>query len=256
MLDSISLDRAMRVYRDRFADAGGFTFVFTGDFDDKQLKPLVTTYIASLPSINRTETWRDIGVRPPTGVVKKIVRRGIEPQGEVQIYFNGPFEWTHQNEWTLQAMGQILGKKLREVVREDMSATYHIGAYAGADEFPVPMYQIEISFGCAPERVDEILKAVFTQIDSLKTAGPEERLVAAIRETIKRRFESVSSKSWYWQRELHEAYFRGEDPRNILKEPEYAVSFDARTIQAAANKYFDMNNYIELIRLPEKGIEK
>jgi len=256
MLDSISLDRAMRVYRDRFADASGFTFVFTGDFEVKQLKPLVTTYVASLPSINRTETWRDIGVRPPTGVVKKIVRRGIEPQGEVHIYFNGPLEWSRQNEWTLQAMGEILGKKLREVVREDMSATYHIGAWAGAEEFPVPMYQLGISFGCAPERVDEILKAVFAQIDSLKMVGPEERHVAAIKETIKRRFESVSGKSWYWQRELREAYFRGEDPRSILKEPEIATSFDAHTIQEAANKYFDMNNYIELIRLPEKGSER
>jgi zinc protease len=256
MVDSITLDRGMRAYRDRFADASGFTFVFTGDFEAKDLKPLVATYVASLPAIHRTETWRDIGVRPPAGVVKKTVRRGIEQQGEVQIYFNGPFEWSRQNEWTLQAMGQILGKKLREVVREDMSATYHIGAYAGADEFPAPMYQIAIMFGCAPERVDEILRVVYAQIDSLKTAGPEERHVAAIKETAKRHFENVSTKSWYWQQELLEAYFRGEDPRNILKDPEYAVAFDARVIQDAAKKYFDMNNYIELIRMPEKESEE
>jgi zinc protease len=115
------------------------------------------------------------------------------------------------------------------------------------------MYQISISFGCAPERVDEILKAVYAQIDSLKAVGPEERYVAAIKETLKRRFESVTGKDWYWRREIREALFRDEDPRNILKDPEYAVAFDARSIQDAAKTYFDMGNYIEMIRLPEKG---
>lgn len=251
-LDSLSLDRAMEIYRDRFADASGFTFIFTGDFEPGKLKPLVTTYIGSLPSLGRVETWRDLGIRPPTGVVKKIVRRGIEQQAEVEVYFNGPVEWSRENQWTLEAMGRILGKKLREVVREDMSATYHIGAYAGIDEFPAPMYQVRIGFGCAPERVAEILKAVYAQIDSLKTAGPDERHVAAIKETTRRHFEQFEDKSAYWQLRLWDAYFRGEDPRNILKDPEYAVSFDARAIQEAAQRYFDMGNYIELIRLPEK----
>ena len=252
-LDSMSLDRAMEIYRDRFADASGFMFVFSGNFEPELLRPLVTTYIGSLPSLNRVETWRDLGIRPPTGVVKKIVRRGIEQQAEVQICFNGPAEWSHGNEWTLQAMGEIFGKKLREVVREDMSATYHIGSYAGLEEFPAPRYEIWISFGCAPERVDEILKAVYTQIDSFKAVGPEERHVAAVKESVKRRFIDLPKKSWYWERELLDSYLRGEDPRNILKEPEVAAAFDARSIQEAAKKYFDMNNYIEMIRLPEKG---
>jgi zinc protease len=256
MLDSLDLDKAMTIYRDRFSDASGFTFVFTGEFEPDKLKPLVTTYIGSLPSLGRVETWRDVGIRPPTGVVKKIVRRGIEQQAEVQMYFNGPTEWSRQNEATLEAMGQILGKKLREVVREDMGATYHIGSYAGIDEFPVPTYQIEISFGCAPERVDEILKTVFTQIDSLKIAGPEARHVAAIKEATRRSYEKYLDKSSYWMTQLRETYFRGEDPRIIPKEPEIATSFDSRSIQEAAKKYFDMNNYIELIRLPEKESEK
>jgi zinc protease len=118
------------------------------------------------------------------------------------------------------------------------------------------MYQIGISFGCAPERVDEILKAVFLQIDSLKTAGPEERHVAAVKEALRRSFEGRSNRTSYWNRELRDAYFRGEDPRNMLMEPAIATSFDARSIQEAAKKYFDMNNYVEMIRVPEKGAEK
>jgi zinc protease len=252
-LDSMSLDRAMEIYRDRFADASGFMFVFTGNFEPESLRPLVTTYIGSLPSLNRVETWRDLGIRPPAGVVKKVVRRGIEQQAEVQICFTGPAEWSRRNELALETMGEVFGKKLREVVREDMSATYHIGSYAGIDELPVPTYEIWITFGCAPERVDEILKAVYTQIDSLKTKGPEERHVAAIKETTKKRYESLPKKSWYWEQRILDSYLRGEDPRNILLEPELAVSFDARSIQETAQKYFDMGNYIEMIRLPEKG---
>jgi zinc protease len=255
-LDSMSLDRTLAIYRDRFADASGFTFVFTGNYEPETLKPLVETYVASLPSLGRVETWRDLGIRPPAGVVKKIVRRGIEPQAQVQFYFTGPVEWSRQNEMAIDAMTAVLGKKLREVVREDMGATYHIGSYGGIDELPVPMYQIMISFGCAPERVDEIVNAVFAQIDSLKTTGPSERHVAAVKETMRRRFKDLPEKGWYWEHELLDARLRGEDPGNILKMPEIAAAVDAGSIREAAKKYFDMGNYIELVRMPEKGVEE
>ena len=54
------------------------------------IKPLVETYVASLPATHAGETWRDLGITPPTGVVEKTVEKGIAPKSQVAIVFSGP----------------------------------------------------------------------------------------------------------------------------------------------------------------------
>ena len=256
-LEAVDLDTGYRVFRDRFSDASDFTFVFYGDFDVDELKPLILTYVGSLPSTGRKETWRDIGVRPPRGVVKKVIRKGIEPQAEVAIVFTGPFEWSGQSEIVLEAMGEALRERLRNTLREEMSGTYGamVAASAGADPFsrrvPYSCYTVYIHFGSAPERCEELVNAVFVQIDSLKTFECDERTVSSIRETKRRYLEGYLKKNSYWGSELVRAYFEGDDPREIPKVLEYIRSIDAPGIREAARKYLDLGNYVQLIRMPE-----
>ena len=66
-LNEWNLDKSLAFYKDRFADASDFTFVFVGSFDLATMKPLVERYLATLPSIRRKETWKDVGVRPTAG---------------------------------------------------------------------------------------------------------------------------------------------------------------------------------------------
>jgi len=105
LLDEMDLATSMAVYRDRFADAGDFSFFFVGNFTLEQLEPLVRTYLGGLPATGRQETWRDVGIEPPEGVVEKTVYRGIEPKSRTQIVFTGPFAWDGwQNSFELDAI--------------------------------------------------------------------------------------------------------------------------------------------------------
>ena len=54
----MNLEKSMAFYKDRFADASDFTFVFVGSFDLATIKPLVERYLASLPALHRKETAR------------------------------------------------------------------------------------------------------------------------------------------------------------------------------------------------------
>src|SRR5262249_51205196 len=78
-VDQWNLQKSLAFYKDRFADASDFTFVFVGSFDLPTMKPLVERYLGGLPSLNRKETWKDVGVRSPTGVTEKTVEKGLEP---------------------------------------------------------------------------------------------------------------------------------------------------------------------------------
>src|SRR5262249_6505264 len=92
-----NLDTSLAFYKARFADASNFTFVFVGSFTLEAMRPLIETYIASLPATRAHETWRDLGVKPPAAVVETTVKKGIAPRSEVTIVFSGPFEFTAQN---------------------------------------------------------------------------------------------------------------------------------------------------------------
>jgi len=253
MIDSIDFDRGAKLLRERFADASDFTFVVYGDFTIDEMKPLILSYVATLPALHRQETWRDIGVRPPSGVVKRTIYRGIEPQCSVQIYFHAPFEWSHSNEYLCYAVGDILREKLRNAVREELGGTYGIFSGAQVEEMPWPHAEAHIFFDCAPERADELIAAVFAEIDSLKQLGPSAQEIANEKASNRRHLEQYTKWNSWWGMHLADAYFRGEDPRSLLREPEYATSFDAASVKEAARRIFDMNNYALFKRLPEKG---
>src|SRR6185295_14186028 len=92
LVAQLNLDSSLAFYKDRYADASDFTFVFVGSFDLPAIKPLVERYLGSLPSLHRKETGRDVGIRPPSGVVEKVVTKGSTPRSQVGVVFTGPFE--------------------------------------------------------------------------------------------------------------------------------------------------------------------
>ncbi|HKR23249.1 MAG TPA: insulinase family protein, partial [Pyrinomonadaceae bacterium] len=116
-VDQWNLDKSMAFYKDRFADASDFTFYFVGSFDEATMKPLVERYLGALPSLKRKETWKDIGVKRPAGVVEKRVEKGMEPKSMTSIVFGGPFDFTQERRVAIRAMAEILSNRLLEVVR-------------------------------------------------------------------------------------------------------------------------------------------
>src|SRR5205823_14847712 len=93
VVDEWNLDKSLAFYKDRFAEASDFTFVFLGSFDLATMKPLVERYLGALPSTQRKETRKDINVPLTTGIVEKKIEKGIEPKSQVGIVLNGPFEY-------------------------------------------------------------------------------------------------------------------------------------------------------------------
>ena len=59
--DKINLDRSIQIYKERFANAGDFTFLFVGSFDEETIKPLIEKYIGSLPGNAQKETFQRPG---------------------------------------------------------------------------------------------------------------------------------------------------------------------------------------------------
>ncbi|HEY2382207.1 MAG TPA: insulinase family protein [Terriglobia bacterium] len=251
-VDKWNLDKSLAFYKERFADASGFTFVFVGSFDLATMKPLVERYIASLPSLNQTHAFKDVGVKLPAGVIEKRVEKGIEPKSQTAIVFTGPFDFDPAHRTAIRAMSQILQTRLLESIREELGGTYSISASASTDKYPRTEYELAIQFGSDPQRTDELVKQVFTEIDKLKTQGPTAKQVADEKEALLREFETNSKENGYLLSQLVGKIQYGEDIAGVWNAPELYKSLDAATIQDAAKKYLNTGDFVRVSLFPEQ----
>jgi zinc protease len=251
LLEELDLDEAMAFYRDRFADAGDFTFVFVGNFEVDAIEPLIETWIASLPATGRQETWRDIGIEAPGGIVSRTVRRGVEPKGATAIIFQGPFEYSRDNQYVLGSMSDVLSTMLREVLREDLGGTYGVNVSGSGALEPREEYSVSIEFGGDPARLDELTRQTFAVIDSLQTSGASEENLLKVTEQQRRARETDLRENGFWLSYLGHAYRVGWDPRLILRYDELLDGLTAAAIGEAARKYIDLDHYVQVSLVPE-----
>ncbi|MEJ7810556.1 MAG: insulinase family protein [Gemmatimonadaceae bacterium] len=250
-VDSIDLARSVAFYRDRFADASDFTFVFVGNFALDSIRPLIQTYLASLPSSGRKESWRDAGIRPPTGVVKRVVRKGTEPKAQTQIVFTGPFKWDRAERYAFSSMSAVLNIRLRDLLREGLGGVYGVNVGGSPSREPRQEYSFGVSFGSSPERMDELTKAVFAVIDSIKTNGPTPQDIEKVRESQRRREETGQKENGFWLSNLAFADQYGDDVHVLVDASQMRSTLTAELVKQAARKYLNAANYVQVTLLPE-----
>ena len=250
-VEEMDLDASLDFYRDRFDGADGFTFVFVGDFELETMRPLVERYLASLPA-GAEEDWRDDGVRPPEGIIRKTVRKGVEPQSSTQILFTGEAEYTARNRDLLNALAATLEIRLREILREDLGGTYNVSVSGQASPEPYPEYTVAIGFGSAPERAEELVDAVTREIARLQEEGPFVEDLVKVKEAHRRSRELGQRQNEFWAGQLVAWARYGTDPGRITS-PSLLEDISSEDVQEAARTFLRMDNVVVVTLLPETG---
>jgi zinc protease len=254
-LDELDVAYAHAFYRDRFADASDFTFVFVGNLDIEALRPLVQRYLATLPSTGRADSWRDDGVRPPDGVVERVVRQGVEPRAITQIVFHGPVEYGLDTSHLMSSLAGVIRIRLREVLREDLGGTYGVQVTGTTRQHPDERYTLSISFGADPERLDELVAAARHEIERIRTDGPRAQDIQRVRETQRRERETNLRQNGYWLAQLA-AYDRGgHDFAEILGYEARIEALTADMVRDAARAWLNFDRYVRVSLFPAEVVE-
>src|SRR5574338_14386 len=209
-VDQWNLEKSRAFYKARFADAGNFTFVFVGSFTPDMLKPFVETYLASLPATGAHESWRDLGIVPPRGVVEKTVQKGIAPKSEVAIVFTGPFDYDDQNRLALRTMGMLLQSRLFDSIRQELGGTYSITVTSYSEKIPRPSYTVRIDWTCDPARTTMLVDRVFQEIDFVRKTPLSPGQVDRIHESLLRDYERNSQENGYLLNQISRIYENGD----------------------------------------------
>lgn len=171
-LDSVRLDRMLRVYRDCFTGARGFTFVFSGNIDTAAVVPLLARYIGGLPGAGVNRSPVDRGIQVPPGKQQHIVYTGTENKANVRLVYSRDYVFSPSTNIQLSALGSILGYRMIARIREAEGGAYTPGAGVSYSKFPRNRYAFTVTFTCAPANVKKLVNAVGEEIAKIRQNGP------------------------------------------------------------------------------------
>ena len=252
-VDQWDLAKSLAFYRARFADASNFTFVFVGSFTPEVMKPLVETYIASLPATHTRETWRDLGIVAPSGVVERTIQKGIAPKSTVAIVLSGPFEYDDAHILAFRTATLLLQSRLLETIRRELGGTYSITATPSAQKFPRPEYSVRIDWTCDPARTATLVQRVFEEVAFVRATLIAADRMALIREGLLREFEKNSQDNGYLLNQLSRRY-EDRDGANVAAVdslPSQIAALTGDAIHQAAQAYLSTDRYVKVILMPE-----
>ena len=149
-------------------------------------------------------------------------------------------------------MIELFSIRLREVIREDKSGVYGIGAGARVEQYPKPRYVINIMFGCNPDRVNELIAGVKSVIEELKNKKTDDSYMTKVKEIQKREFEVNLKENNFWLNAIYEFDFNKNDMKKLLSFNDKVDKLTADDIQKAAKKYLTTKNYAEFVLYPEE----
>ena len=248
----VSFAKTSEVYRGRFGNAAGFTFVFVGAFTVESITPLVQTYLGSLPSTGEPGTWKDMGIRSIPGPFEQTLLRGTDPKSVVRIGLEGPAEWSRDEGHKLWSLGNILERALIDKLRLELGGIYYVQVQAGLRKVPYGHYVVDLIIPCAPENVEKLVAATYAEIARIRKDGlrPDElqKEVESQRRTAEK--EQKDNKAWAWKLEM--IYREGESFTRLSNPDEMIALVTAENLQRVAVKYLDTSKAIRFTMLPEK----
>jgi zinc protease len=251
-LSKLDSEKMLSFYKQNFANAANFSFFFVGTFTVDGITPLLEQYLGSLPSrVSPDARKGEMHLEFPKSVVRETVAKGQEPRSQTVITFFADTGLEELETHRLQAATEVLEKRLRDILREQLGGTYSVGVnYSNTS--PEPGYGVtSVQFGSSPENVQSLTTAVMTEIARLRKEGPSAEDVRAVKEAEKNDLQTALRQNGYWLSSLQAMHLLGRDPKRILQRTERAESLTQENVHAALRKYFPAERHTEVTLMPE-----
>ncbi len=250
-LDAASLDKAYQFYKDRFADASGFTFTFVGSFAVNDIIPFLEVYLGSLPSTNKNETYKNWHIYPQPGQVTKTISKGTNEKASVQLTYSGSYTYNEGNNLQMDALQEAINLKLGTRLTEQEGA-FAPGASISYVKIPEERYEITIYFDATPANVDKLINMALEEVNKLKTNGADAKEIQNFVLKEAQQTKTDFRQNIFWAGYLNSTSQNQENPARLIYHVQNLSKVTPQSTKEVANKYFDSTNLIKLILLPEK----
>ncbi|MEX2607736.1 MAG: insulinase family protein [Kiritimatiellia bacterium] len=256
-VDALDPEEALAFFQSRFGNAHGFHFLFTGTIDPESFAPLAEQWLGALPAVEYAINPDYFGTDYPEYYLKRQMKKGLEPVAQVRMVWTVPsFEFNYTSRHDIHSLVAALRIRLREVLREDQSGTYHVSVWPTLEHRPTPRAQLSIAFGCDPDKVEELMESVEALIKEVRTEPLEESYAQTVRETQRRRRETDMKENSFWTYILSFYDWHNEDPGVVLEFEDYVSGVSPESLLQTADWMFDTPHRADFILMPAEPVKK
>lgn len=249
VLGNVSLEKLQAIYKDRFCDPGNFTFEFAGKIDPEKVKPLIEKYLASLPTVKRSQVYKDNGIRPPDKEAKRdFSHESKTPRTSIYINYSGTSSFSSDDRVLGGALRHVLELRYIDKIREDEGGAYSIRVQYNVNKFPVQGFNLIVSFETDPVKADKLIGIVYSEIKKMVQDGPSEADLQKAKEYfLKQRPEDMKENSW-WLSRMDDFYFYGLDYLTGYESKVNALTVNS--VHDYAKKVLTQGNVVQVVMRP------
>lgn len=249
-LKDIDYDRILAIAKERFQNAGQFTFVISGNFDEQTIRPLIEQYIASLPAMGaKAEDFNEILTLAKGEVVNQFKVKTESPKATAYELWYADMPYTLENNVKLDAVGQILSMIYLKTIREDESAAYSCGS-RGYFNNSSRQAKATLIAGCPmnPDKSELAVRLLHEGIAKMAQEVDADQL-QKVKDYMLKQADIDAKTNSYWINTITTFKEYGLDMFTDYKKTVEALTVES--VRDFLNELLKSGNHIEVIMTPE-----
>ncbi len=254
MMEKVSLDKALEVYKARFANPADFTFVFVGNIhaEDPKVQELICQWLGGLKTKRgQQDAIVDHHVRVAPGVQKNYFSRAMETttaSNRIQ-YTSYEIPYNLTNDLNMEMIGRILSTRYLESIREREGGSYGVGTYGYVSGLPAPEAGLIMQFDTDPKKQSRLMEIIHEEVQTIIDNGPLAKDLQKEKESMLKDYQENLEKNGYWRNAIYMYYLYGT---NEIRDYKAAVEgITAATVQQTLKKLVSAGNVFEVVMFPE-----
>lgn len=254
-VNALNADTLVQLYHRLFGGADGYHFIFTGNINIDSLKPLLCTYLASIPAKGETRHFSDNGLRPITGRHSLHFYAGENDKSTILDFHYGQLPYSGKNLLLGDMVSRILTIRIMEKLREQSGLIYSGGVSSNVTQFPYPQYSLVTQLPCDPRNVTKIMTQYNALVQALIANGPSETDIKKVKKAMQAAHQENIKTNDYWESLISKSYIYGEDARWWLSYPQQVENITREDIRKAARLLLTGNRFtaVSYPARPEKS---
>jgi zinc protease len=253
-LERVSLDKIMKVYKERFANPADFTFTFVGNInpEDPATKALICQWLGGLKTKKTREEVVDHHVTVALGNQKNYFSREMETttaSNRIQ-YTSYDMPYNMANDLNMEIIGRILSTRYLESIREREGGSYGVGTYGYMVILPRPRAGLIMQFDTDPKKQERLMEIIHEEVNTIIENGPLASDLQKEKESMLKDYAEDLEKNSYWKRALYMYYMYGEN--NIRDYKATVEGITAETVQSTLKQLVSAGNVFEVVMFPEE----
>jgi zinc protease len=203
-LDNANYTEMVNLIKKATENAADYTFMFTGNVDVETLRPLLEQYVATLPAKKNKRQVKTVSpLTTAKGNVNNTWKQPMQTPSTMifDVYSDNNIDTNIENSVKLGILGDILGNKYTETLREEEGGTYSPDAYAGMN-FNTGEWLIIYAVQTNADQQAKMIERANKELLELLNNGADEVEFAKVKEATLKQYEINSRTNQYWSNYL------------------------------------------------------